>query len=76
MSTNVTIDWVSVDSSNIEKYRYDPDTKVLEVKFTNSLDVYNYDEVDQNVIDEFESSMSKGQYFRNYIKGRYRFFKS
>lgn len=70
------IEWVEVDSSNVEKWRYAPEEKVLDIKFITSDDIYSYDEVPQDVADGLKSTPSIGQYHRNFIKDRYRFYKS
>lgn len=69
------IEWKEVVSSNISAYRYDPETKVLDIQFVNSDDTYSYDDVPQNVADGFAHAASPGTYFRQNIKERYRFYK-
>ena len=61
--------WTPVSSSNIAAYRYDEHTHVLQVKFTSGR-VYGYASVPQNIVDEFASAGSKGQYL-NQIKHSY-----
>lgn len=70
------IEMISVVSSNVKAYGYDAETQVLDVQFINSEDTYSYDGVPAQVADGFKYAASPGQYFRNNIKGRYRFFKS
>ena len=64
------------DSKNIAAFGYDEDTQVLDVQFVNSSDRYSFDMVPWAVAEGFREAASKGLYFRNNIKGRYRFFKS
>ena len=69
------IAWNPVVSSNIERWRYDPDTHVMEIRFVGSTDTYSYDDVPVDVAQGFESAPSAGKYFHNYIKGKYRFYR-
>lgn len=70
------IPWNYVVSSNIDHWRYDPDTKVLEIVFvTNPNDTYYYDDVPSDVIDGFRTAASIGRYFFQNIKNRYRFYR-
>ena len=71
----MAIELVSVSSSMIAAVGYDAPTQVLDVQFNNG-DTYSYDMVPENVYQGFFTAPSAGQYFRNYVKGRYRFFKA
>lgn len=68
-------EWTEVRSSNIARYRYDPETKVLDVQFNSGDDTYSYDDVPQDVAEGMNTAGSIGQYFYNNIRGRYRFYK-
>jgi hypothetical protein len=67
------IEMTPVVSSNISAFGYDPETQVLDVQFVNSTDTYSFDDVPQSVADGFKTASSPGQYFRNNVKGKYRF---
>lgn len=62
--------WTSVSSSNIEAFRYNAGTHVLQVKFHGGR-VYGYGGVPQNIVDEFASADSKGHYLNSSIKHQY-----
>lgn len=62
--------WTPVSSSNIAAYRYNEHTHVLQIKFTSGR-VYGYESVPQNIVDEFASADSKGQYLNASIKHSY-----
>jgi KTSC domain len=70
------IEMIPVVSSNISAYGYDEETQVLDIQFQNSLDTYSYDQVPKDVAMGLKTAVSPGQYFRNQIKGRYKFYKS
>ena len=61
-------------SSNLQAAGYDSETRQLDIQFNNG-NVYSYDDVEQSVGEGIFSAASPGQYFRNFIKGRYRFVK-
>lgn len=69
------IEMIPIVSSNIESYGYDPENKLLKIKFVNSESVYCYDDVQEATAEGFRHSGSPGQYFRVNIKGVYRFYK-
>lgn len=73
--TETEIPWNEVQSSNIARWRYDPDTNVMEIQFVSSDTTYSYDEVPRDVAEGIRFAGSAGQYFRNNIKDRYRFYK-
>lgn len=62
--------WTAVDSSNVAGYRYNPGTKVLQIRFKSGR-VYGYKDVPQNVVDEFASANSKGKFVNSNIKHNY-----
>lgn len=53
-------------SSNIEWIEYHTDIKTLVIKFKKS-GVYSYKNIPQDIITEFEESLSKGKYFNQNI---------
>lgn len=68
--------WIQTSSSNIERFRYDPTTCILEVEFKGS-SVYQYFDVPSTIYDDFvavvQSGGSAGQYLNTHIKGVYRY---
>jgi hypothetical protein len=62
--------WTAVDSSNVAAYRYNPGTKVLQIRFKSGR-VYGYKDVPQNVVDEFTTADSKGKFVNANIKHNY-----
>lgn len=75
MESNTEIAWNEVSSSNLARWRYDPETRVLDIQFVNSDVTYSYDDVPQSVAEGLGTAASAGQYFRNNIKDRYRFYR-
>ena len=71
----MSIPKTSVISEMIEWYEYDSETEVFDIKFKTSEDTYSFDNVPEDVAKGIESAASKGRYFKNNIKGRYRFIK-
>jgi Zn finger protein HypA/HybF involved in hydrogenase expression len=62
------MNWQSVKSSNIEALAYDPEKKILSVRFIKS-GIYHCLDVPQNIFDEFLNAESVGKYFAERIKG-------
>jgi len=60
----------AVISSNILGIAYDEDTQTMQVEFTNG-GVYKYDDVPQEVYEDFLNAGSPGSFFANDIKGSY-----
>ena len=75
MDATTDIPWNEVDSSNVARWRYDPDTKVLEIQFNGSDVTYSYDSVPQDAADGMQYAASIGQYFHQNIKNRYRYYR-
>lgn len=75
----IIMDWIIANSTNIERFRYDPETQTLEIEFKKGAR-YQYFDVPNVVFEEFvsicNSGGSVGQYFNFSIKGCYRFAKS
>jgi hypothetical protein len=63
-------DWTSLSSSNVNAFRYNPGTHVLEIKF-NSGRVYGYKGVPQNIADGLATADSPGKYVNANIKHNY-----
>jgi hypothetical protein len=72
------MNWIIANSSNIERFRYDPDSLILEIEFKKGA-VYQYFDVPISVNEAFESQVnsggSAGQFFNSDIKGYYRYAK-
>jgi len=68
------MDRTFVSSSNISSVGYDPSTETLEVKFTSG-GLYQYFDVPESVYERFMNAYSKGSFFADHIKDRYRFRK-
>jgi lysyl-tRNA synthetase class 2 len=64
------MDWKPLDSSNLQAYRYDPETRLLQIRFMSGKS-YNYNDVPQDVADGLGTASSPGQYFNSSIKNTY-----
>lgn len=59
----------SVESNQVSKIGYDPETKTLAVTFTRGTGaVYQYPNVEQATFDAFKASESAGKFFGVHIK--------
>ena len=54
-------------SSVIRSFRYDPDARRLRIVFTSG-DVYDYDRVPPELVEDFRASRSKGRFFGPHIR--------
>lgn len=68
--TGAAVNWTDVKSSNIRKFRYDPDNHELWITF-NSGQTWIYADVPSDVVDEFDHADSKGGFFNANIKNQY-----
>lgn len=59
-------------SSVIRLYRYDEAARRLRIVFVSG-DVYDYEDVPPQVIEDFRASPSKGRFFGPNIRDRYRY---
>ena len=66
--------WVRVNSSNIQKVKYDSGTSTLSIGF-NSGYVYEYQDVPKGVYDSLLKSSSKGKFFHQHINKSYEYKK-
>jgi hypothetical protein len=62
----------AVASSVIISFGYDRDSGTLEIEFKHSGEVYQYEQVPSAVYEELRVSESKGIYFNQKIKGKYK----
>jgi hypothetical protein len=60
-----------VSSSNLHSVGYDEETETLEIEFHNGR-IYRYSSVPADVHERLMSAASKGTYFNEHIKERYR----
>lgn len=63
-----------LDSSTIAAAGYDRDTAVLEIEFTSG-DVYEYFLVPNSIFEGLLRATSKGRFFGDHLRDRYRFRK-
>lgn len=67
------MDWINTpESSNIQRFRYDPHSQILKVEFKNS-GVYEYYDVPSHMYEGMAGASSKGQFLASQIKGAYRY---
>ena len=59
-------------SSVIRRFAYDAPERRLRVTFTSG-DVYDYEAVPPEVVDDFRAAFSKGRFFGPNIRDRYRY---
>lgn len=70
----MAIEWIEVRSSNIAAIAYAKETSSLLVQFTNSR-VYSYDDVPEQVFEDFKAANSKGKFLNEHIKDVYQYEK-
>ena len=70
------MDWINANSSNIERFRYDPGQMILEIEFKKGT-LYQYFDVPTSTYEAFKGQVisggSAGQFFHANIKGVYRY---
>lgn len=59
-------------SSVIAHFSYTPLTSILKITFVSGK-VYNYEQVPPEVYEKLKSSDSKGKYFNQFIKNKFKF---
>ena len=65
--------WIDTpQSSNIARFQYDDQNRVLRVEFKNGA-LYGYYDVPSNVFESMQAAESKGQFLAQQVKGRYRY---
>ena len=62
--------WVRVVSSRLDAVMYEPDSRVLSVRFKNGAE-YSYQDVPPEIARGLTLASSPGRYFADNIKGRY-----
>lgn len=63
----LNVGWQKVTSSNVDEVAYDPENKLLYVRFTNK-SIYSYDGVSQEVFDGLLTAESVGKYLNANVK--------
>lgn len=66
------MNWVSVNSENLSRVRYDEKTATLEIEF-NGGRVYQYFDVPQAIFEALLAAESHGKFFHEQIKGHFRY---
>ena len=67
-----TEEWIDVDSRCLSAVSYNCISHILKVRFVRG-DVYQYEDVPENIFNDLLSSTSVGQYFNYYIKDVFNF---
>jgi hypothetical protein len=60
-------------STSIRKTQYDPATRTLSVWFVTSGNRYDYQDVPAETYAAFRQAFSKGRFFNQFIRDRYRY---
>lgn len=63
-------DWQKANSSNVEQYRYNEDTKTLQVEFKPD-GTYEYNDVPVTLFEDMKTAPSKGKFLHTKIKGKF-----
>ncbi len=66
------MNWINLESSNLERAKYDEKTSTLEIEFKGGR-IYQYFDVPETVFKGLISASSHGEFFHAQIKGHYRF---
>jgi len=64
------ITWTKLDSSNVSDATYNPDRKIMALRFHNG-GLYTYEGVDEDVYTDLVHAESVGRFLAQQIKGRY-----
>ena len=64
--------WQNADSSMFEAYDYDPNMKVLHVKFRSSKEIRSYQGVEPHTALQFAEASSMGKFFHTKIRDNYK----
>lgn len=64
--------WIDVDSRCLSAVYYDAHNRILKVRFCSG-DIYQYEDVPENIFNNLLNSASLGQYFNYYIKDVFNF---
>jgi len=67
------MNWITVESTNLSRIRYDENTLTLEIEFHGGR-VYQYFDVPSHVFEGLKTAYdSHGKFFNEHIKGYYRY---
>lgn len=67
------MNWIDTpESSNVSRFGYDADNKILAVEFKSG-GVYQYFDVPPGIFEQMQTASSKGQFLAQNIKGHYRY---
>jgi hypothetical protein len=65
--------WIdSPESSNVLRFGYDEDNRILGVEFKNGT-LYHYYDIPETIFNAMKNAPSKGQFLAQSIKGVYRY---
>lgn len=75
LSEQASSDWIDdFESSQVRRFKYNHETRVLTVQFVSTGSVYEYIDVPVEIYEQFKAAESKGSYFiRNIKRGPYRY---
>lgn len=63
-------DWRPLQSTSLTGYRYDPETRSLDIRFASGR-TYTLEGVPAGVAEGLESAPSAGTYFNTHLRGQY-----
>lgn len=67
------MNWIETpESSNLSRFSYNKDTRVLTVEFKNG-GRYNYFDVSESIFEQMKAASSKGQFLAKNIKNIFRY---
>lgn len=66
----IEVQWIEADSSNIARYGWTPNGRVLVVEFKGGA-VYNYYDVPMSIFMDMQGALSVGKFLSRAIKGVY-----
>jgi hypothetical protein len=72
MTTSLNMDWQSFESKMFASSAYDPERHILSMRFRSG-EVYRYFEFPEEQYREFLDAESRGRYFLNFIRNRFRY---